>query len=155
MTIRTATTVALALAVLAASLPAVEDVRRSHANSRVHGELDRLERVAGDLAAENEVVPDQPARTRLTLTLPRGSWGSSGLATLSISAGTTGHDVEWVIDGGPTRKRQLSVRLAGAGDGLRLDAGGRYRLVLELRQRGGERAVVVTRPTAAGEVTPA
>lgn len=155
MTIRTATTVALALAVVGASLPAVEEVRRSHANSRVHAEIDRLEMIAADLAAENEVVPGQPARARLTLTLPRGSWGSSGLATLSIPAGTTEHDVQWSLVGGTTRKRHLSVRLVGAGEGLRLDAPGRHRLVLELRQRGGRRAVVVTRPTSAEGVTPA
>jgi hypothetical protein len=147
VTIRTTVTVALAMALLGASLPAVDEARRTHANGRVADELDRLDRVARGLMAENEVVQTgQPARAWVTLYLPTPSWGSSGLSRLSIRGDKRGKDASWTVVGGARQSRQLSVPLVGAGDGLTLAAGGRHRLVLELRSRGGERLVVVLRP---------
>lgn len=147
MTIRAAVTVTLAMALVAASLPAVEEARIRHSDDRVAAEVDRLELAAAALAGDNEVVPTDPARSRLTLFLPRRSWGDSGLAHLSIPAETGGIDVNWSVQGGPIRTRQAAVDLVGAGDGLRIEAGGRQRLVLELRRRATERVVVVRRPS--------
>lgn len=147
MTIRAAVTVTLAMVLVAASLPAVEEARIRHSDDRVAAEVDRLERAAAALAGDNEVVPTDPARSRLMLVLPRRSWGDSGFDYLSISNETGAVDVRWSVRDGPNRTRHTAVDLVGAGDGLRIDAGGRQRLVLELHRRATERIVVVPRPS--------
>lgn len=147
MTIRAAVTVALALGLVGASLPAVEQARLQHAESRVAGELDRLERAATALAAENDLVGTPPARARLTLYLPHSSWGSTGLASLRLPPTANGTDVRWAAGGGRSHARRFDVRLAGDGGGLAIEDGGRHRLVLELHRRDGRRTVVVRRPS--------
>lgn len=149
MTIRVAVTVLLALAILGASLPAIEEARVQHADARVAAELDRLERVATGLAAENDVVPRRPARTAVTLHLPRGSWTTRALARLSVPRAPNATDVSWTVEGGTDRGAQFSEVALVAPDGLTLRTGGRQRVALELR-RQGDRRVVIVRRTGAG-----
>jgi hypothetical protein len=153
VTIRTVVTVALAAALLAASLPVVERSRVQHANARVAGEVERLETVARSLARENDLVrgQGQPAKVRVTLHLPVESWGASGIETITIRPPDRGGDVGWRVAGGEQQRRQLDgVRVAGPPNGLVIADGGRQRLRLELRERDGRRTVVVSRPPAAG-----
>lgn len=147
MTIRAVVTVALAAAVLGASLPAVERVRVQHADARVAGEVERVEQAARALAARNDPVPTgTPARHRLTLRLPVRTWGSSGLERFRVPP-RAAPDVTWRVRGGDTRSRHIpDVRLAGPPGGLAIDHGGRERVVLELQKREGGRYVVVRRP---------
>lgn len=150
MTIRTVVTVALAAAIVAASLPAVERARVQHADARVEGEVERLERVASELAATNDPVGGDgpPARRHVTLRLPVKSWGATGLEWFRVPPPANSADATWRVRGGERRSRHLpAVGLAGRGDGLTVGDGGRQRIVLELRVRDGRRVVVVRRPT--------
>lgn len=150
MTIRTAVTVALAAALLAASLPAVERARVVHSDARVAGEAERLERAATALAAENDAVTDggPVARTHVTIRLPERSWGDSGVVEFRVPHRDREPDIRWQVEGGEPRRRHVpDVRLVGADEGLALRAGGRHRLVVELRRDDGGRTVVVRRST--------
>lgn len=148
MTLRAAFTVALALALLAASLPAIESARVQHSEARIAVEVQRLERAATALAAENDVVDaGQPARARFTLHLPSRSWGESGVEQFRIPSRCATRDVVWSARGGRRQSRRMaSVTLVGAAGGLEIADGGRSRLVLELRREGDRRVVVVSRP---------
>lgn len=148
MTLRVAFTVALALALLAASLPAIDSARVQHSEARIAAEVQRLERAATALAAENDAVETgQPARSRLTLHLPSRSWGNSGVGQFRILPGCATRDVVWSARGGRRQSHRLSsVTLVGATGGLGIADGGRSRLVLELRRQDDRRLVVVRRP---------
>lgn len=153
MTLRVAFTVALALALLAASLPAIESARVQHSEARIAAEVQRLERAATALAAENDVVDaGQPARARFTLHLPSRSWGDSGVGQFRIQPRCATRDVVWSARDGRRQSHRLSsVTLAGAAGGLAIPDGGRSRLVLELRREGDRRVVIVSRPRANSE----
>lgn len=148
MTIRAVVSVALAAALLAVSLPAVDRARIQHADARIAGEVDRLETVARSLARENDLVDHgPPASAGVTLHLPTQSWGASDVVGFRIRPPGATRDVSWRIRGGEQHARRLSgVTVAGPPTGLVLRDGGRHRLVLELRRRGGDRTVVVRRP---------
>lgn len=149
MIVRTVVAVGLAVALLAVSLPAVERARVSHSEAAIAGEVERLERSAIALAADNEVVPDDgpPARTRVTLSVPRRSWGDSGVDTLRIPPSADGPDAVFRAADGDRRTRTFpDVRLRGPPGGLALGDGGRHRLVLALREGEGGRTVVARRP---------
>lgn len=148
MTIRTTVAVVLAMAILGASLPAIETARVQHADARVTAELDRLERAATALSAENDAVDDPPATARLTLHLPEESWGTRGLARLTVPRSRGGPDVTWTVAGGRNRTRAISSLELLAPEGFALRTGGRHRVVLELRERRGERVVIVRRTGA-------
>lgn len=146
MIVRTTVAVALALGLLAVSLPVVERARVDHSAAAIAGEIERLERSGSALAAANEVVPDDgtPARTRLTLWLPRRSWGDSGVDFVRFPAGTDGPDVIWRAGDGAVRRHTApEFPLSGPPGGLVLGDGGRHRLVLELRDGDDGRRVVV------------
>lgn len=150
MTVRVAFTVALAVALLAASVPAIDAARVQHSEARVTTELQRLDREATALAAENDAVAGgRPASARVTLHLPSRSWGERGLEEFRILPGCVTRDVVWRVRGGTTQSYRASpVPVAGPTDGLVIGDGGRYRLVLELRRQRGRRVVVARRPAS-------
>ena len=153
MTIRAVVTVALAGALLAASLPAVDRSRVQHADARVAGEVERLAAIARSLDAGNDLVrgDGRPAQRRVTLHLPVGSWGASEVATVRIPPPEVSADVVWQVEGGERHRRLLDgVSLAGPPDGLVVRDGGRQRLRLALRERADRRTVVVSRPPDEG-----
>lgn len=148
MIVRVVVAVALAAALLAVSLPVVEDARVDHGDSRIASEVKRLERVAAGLATENDLVPDggTPARTALTLHLPERSWGTSGTDVFHVPNESADADVVWAVTDGQSRRRTLSgVSLDGPPSGLVLHEGGRHRLVAELRRGEDGRTVRVRR----------
>lgn len=154
MIVRTSVAVALAVALLAVSLPVAERARVDHSTATIDGELERVERSAVALEAENDVVSDNgpPARTRVTLRLPVRSWADSGVGTVRFpetTAGSDGPDVIWAAAGGDRRNTTFpEVRLTGPPGGLVVDDGGRQRLVLALERAAGGRTVVVRRAEA-------
>lgn len=153
MTVRATIAIALAVALLGASLPTVETARIQHSEARVVAEVQRLERTATALGAENEVVDTgQPARSRFTLRLPSRSWGEAGIERFRLLPGCATGDVVWTVRGGSEQSYRFStVRLSGPAGGLVISDGGRSRLVLELRRERGRRVVVARRPTRTWE----
>ncbi|GAA0519592.1 hypothetical protein SAMN04488066_10756 [Halorubrum aquaticum] len=72
--IRVVLTVLLAVALLAVSMPALEDARTDTTVERLGTETDRIERVAGALTADSVAVefPSLAARTSLVVSAPTG-----------------------------------------------------------------------------------
>lgn len=151
MTVRTAVAVALAVAILAASLPAIQSARVTHADARIEAAVADLERAATALAAENAVVASDPARRRLPLTLPRRSWASSGTALLDVSPTPGGLDVTWLAAGGSRTNRTFDDVSVQARPSFAIETGGRHRLRLTLERRAGHRVVVVSHISGSGE----
>lgn len=145
MTVRSAVSVLLALALLAASLPGIQAGRVQHASARLEAAAGDLERVAAALARDNAVVSVDPARTHLTLTLPTRSWGSTGTAAFAITARVGGPDITWRAHRANETTRTLERVTLVAADEVRLETGGRHRLRLELDRRADRRVVVVSR----------
>jgi len=153
VTVRAVVAVALAAALLGASLPAVERARVQHADARVAGEVERLETVARSLTTSNDVVRGDgpPARARMTLHLPRRSWGSRTLSAFRVPPPASNSDVTWQVRGSDRIDRDLpDVDLAAPPDGITLREGGRHDLVLELRRHDGDRIVAIRRPATGG-----
>jgi hypothetical protein len=149
--LRVAVAVALATALLGASMPAVETARVDHAHARVDAEIDGLAATAELLLERNDPAPPgvPGARRTQTLHLPGPSWASAGLASLVIpgpSADTPPGTVSWRVVGGRETTRRLPAPLVGPEGSLRLTGGGTRRLVLEHARQDGEEVVVVRRP---------
>ena len=138
--------VAIATALLAVAVPAVETVRVTHAEARVAGALDRVETTARTLVERNDAVTDGGggARRTITLNLPVGTYGTSGLEHLAVRPAADGNGtvVRWRVDGGDTTRRRLDdVSIRAAAGGFVRRAGGRLRVRLVLVRRGDDRVV--------------
>jgi len=162
--LRAVLAVALAVALLAASLPAVDRARRDHADSQVRGQLERLATAARALAARNDPVPvgDAGATRALTLRLPARGWRSAGVAYVAIGGvpgnATTdtpdGDVLAWRLAGGPPRVVRVEGvavhtvaddRIAPDGRPLVLRESGRHRVELSLVRHRGRPVVLVRR----------
>ena len=144
--LRVVLAVAVAAALVGIAAPVVETARVDRANAAAAAELDRLDSAAETLRDRNDVPPPgvTGARRVLTLHLPSRSWGSAGLARLSIPGADAEDDrISWRVDGGRVRRYDASVPLVARDGPLRLNDGGRRRLVLSLRRLGDERVVLV------------
>ena len=159
-------TVALAVAILAVALPAIDAVSVERADTRVRAAVERLVQAARTLATGNDALPpDQgPARQAVELELPDGGVATAPLRSLTIGppASTSGVEsreavagsvgattrLTWRVAGGRQRVRQVAgVRIRPVeGDRFTLGGGGRQRLVLRLVERQGQRVVTVGRP---------
>lgn len=135
--IRAVTAVMLAVALLAVSLPALEEAGRTHSDTRVATELDRLESAARALKARSAATRQGPtARQTLTLSLPEATWAHPGLAWLRVPP-PGGGPVGWRVDGGAAHScRLLDGDLVGPPGGLTLRKGGSHEVVLLLRPGG-------------------
>lgn len=151
--IRTAVAVALAVALLAASLPAIDTARVQRSDAEIRDELDDLVGEARALAATNDAVgAGGSARRVVTLRLPTAGFASAGTGQVRLAAprpgrpaGTTGSALSWRADGGANhtvRPDGVPIRRPG-GDPLIVENGGRREVVLSLVERGGDRVVVV------------
>ncbi len=135
----------LAVALVGASLPAIDEGRRDHAETVVGTELDRVERAAGDLLASDDPT-DVGARRVITLNLPTRSWADADVDAVTIRGGRDAPAARftWRVAGGQRRVRNLPdlpLRTPD-GDPLPLESAGRHRLVLSLD--GPRTAPVVT-----------
>jgi len=144
---RTVLAVVLASALLAVSLPVVDSARVSHAERSVDTTLQRLDAAATELAAANDALPPgrAGARRQHTFRLPRESWGSAGLESLTFPPPAAERPVRYQVAGGQDTATEFSVPVVGPPGGLTLQSGGRQRLVLRLQQRHGRSVVVVSR----------
>lgn len=159
--------VALAVALLAVALPAVDTAGRDRAASQTRDAVATLVDAARTLAGDNDAVADADAaaRTSLTLSLPGSGFASAPLASLTVGPPADGHTptagavevgedgdptadatrVTWRVAGGQrhaTAVGGLRMRASGGGR-FRLERGGPQRVVLRLVAREGERVVTV------------
>jgi hypothetical protein len=155
--IRVALTVLVAVALLAAATPALEDARASATVERLDAETDRLERVIGAFVAGSVSVSDPAlaAQTSVTVRAPSG-FGAAPIDRLALvetaanaegeSAAAAGDGasvaLRYRIDGGPERTVPIAPGGAGAtvavdGGAVALRPGGESRLRLRLVDDGG------------------
>jgi hypothetical protein len=152
--IRVALTVLVAVALLAAATPALEDARASATAERLDAETDRLERVIGAFVAGSVSVSDPAlaAQTSVTVRAPSG-FGAASIDRLALvetaegesaSAAGDGASValRYRIDGGPERTVPIApggarATVAVDGGAVALRPGGESRLRLRLVDDGG------------------
>lgn len=150
MIVRTVLAVVLAAALVGASLPAIDDARRDHADAAVRDDIDRFERAAnGLLATDDPVDVQRGARRVVTLRLPARSWRDVGVEAVAFESAEDGRGarVTWRLRGGLRHVRRLpGVPLRTAGESpLVAEAAGRNRLILSLDGSPGEPVVTVRR----------
>jgi hypothetical protein len=107
--IRVVLTVLVAVALLAASMPALEDARVSTTDDRLGTESDRVERAIGGLVSGSMSVsdPSLAARTTVTIRAPAGVTaariGRLALVETEQSGNESGAALRYRIDGGRDR----------------------------------------------------
>lgn len=148
--LRVVVAVALATALVAVSLPAVQTARVDYAHGRVDVELDTLAATASRLQERNDPAPPdvQGARRTVELQLPGRTWTSAGVAYLLVpgpSSGVSPGTVRYRVADGRERTRSTRIPLVGPPGGLWLASGG-HRLVLEYTRQGDEPVVLVRHP---------
>lgn len=144
----------LAVAVVGASVPAVDSARIEATDSRLRGELTSVRAAIADLLVRDDPTRGPGARRVLTVRLPRRSWGQAGTARVALGVAGPGGDVlAWQARGGGRRTLRLPARLRAPGeaDALVLRRPGRHRLVLALVPDDGEPVVTVRRHTFKSE----
>jgi hypothetical protein len=141
--IRALLAVALALALVAVSLPVVDDARTGRAAARADATLTTVERAArGLVTGEDATAPDLPgARRRVTVRLPVPSWSTAGVAWLSVGGRPGGRGnrslLAYRVSGGGVRTVRLAgVRLRTPGGPVTFRAPGGHALRLALRRDG-------------------
>ncbi|TKX80862.1 hypothetical protein [Halorubrum sp. SD626R] len=143
--IRVVLTVLVAVALLAAVAPALEDARAATTVERLDTEVDRIERAVGDLTADSMSVADPAlaARTTLTVRVPSGFGAApvDGVALVEIGgvgeadsaterATTDAADAEAAADGATETGTAATVDDSEASVALRYRIdGGRERTV--------------------------
>jgi len=146
---RTVLAVLLATALLAVSLPALDDARQERAATAVATDIDALQRAAGDLLAADDPTDGAGARRVFTFRLPARQWTNAGIEQVTITprADGTPASVSWRVDGDRTMSRPLPglPLQTPTGAPLRLQSQGRHRLVLALSGTPGSPVVTVRR----------
>lgn len=152
-------TVALAVAVAAVAVPAIDAVGVERADTQAGAAVDRLVTAARTLAAGNDALPpgQGPARQVVELNLPAGGVASAPLRSLTVGPPARGGDgdesptaeaatrITWRVAGGTTRVRNVAgLRIRPVSGERFVAGGGRQRLVLRLVRRAGRRLVTVT-----------
>lgn len=158
--LRVVLAVALATAVLAVSLPAIDTASTDRTDATIRAEVDALETAVRDLQRNDGAVPQgtNGARRVVAVRLPARGWTSARLEYLAIGGQIGGCQVDrngttvtWRVEGGRTGTRRLAgVAVEHAGDAgddgpLVLREPGTHRLALALVKRAGNRTVLVRR----------
>jgi hypothetical protein len=140
---RVAFAVVFAVAMLGATLPAVEAGATERTAAGVEVDLDRLERAM--LALYDGEAATAPgvdgAVRRVTLRLPRDSWTTVPVASVDLVPTHTGARLSYRLRDGERVSRHVPVPLRTS---LALEAPGRHRVVLRL-VRDGDVAVAAER----------
>jgi len=132
VSVRIVLAVALAAALLATSVPAIDQGRVAHSDAVLDREADRLATGVAALAARSGAG----GRWIVAVRVPARSWGHAGGRLVIDDA------VRWRAAGGRTGTERLPVPVA---DGIELTAPGRHRLAVRLVERDDGRAIVVRR----------
>lgn len=147
--IRVALAALLAVALLGAAMPAIDDARTASTDRTLRAGLSRLGTAAETLAVRHDAVSPGagPARRTVRLTVPGGSWGRAP-ATVAVGARSEEGRLEWRVEDGPPRTIGIGIEFRVWRDGrpavgeLRLGPG-RHRLVLSLVRADGRPVVAV------------
>lgn len=142
--IRVLLAVALAVALLAASLPAIEHAGEERSDAFTRAAVEDLDAAVTDLARSEEAVAGAAgARRVVTVELPRPAFATAELRHLTISA--TNRSYSYRV-AGRTRRTVRGTVPVYTTDGRPLElAAGPHRLVLRLVDVGGSRRVVIER----------
>ena len=114
--IRVVLTVLVAVALLAAAAPALEDARAATTVERLDTEVDRIERAVGDLTANSVSVADPAlaARTTLTVRVPSGFGAAPVDGVALVETGGVGEN-------GSTTTTERATTDAAEGEGVASD----------------------------------
>lgn len=143
--IRVVVTVLLALALVAASLPAIAHVAADRSDAQVRAGIDDLDAAATDLARSEEAVPGtEGARRVVAVEIP--AEGLSAAAVAHVTIAPDGRRYRYRIGGRSAESVRGTVPVYTLdGEALVLRDAGRHRLVLALVDVEGSRRVVVAR----------
>ncbi|GAB3686220.1 hypothetical protein GCM10028857_17940 [Salinarchaeum chitinilyticum] len=143
--IRVVVTVLLAIALLAASMPAVEHAGADRSEEQLRSGVRNLDAAATALAESEEAVPGTVgARRTVAVRIPAADIGAAGVERFAIS----GSDRRYAFR---VEGRDETVRFGTVpvhtldGEPLVLREPGTHELVLALVEIGGDRRVVVAR----------
>ncbi|MUW15424.1 hypothetical protein GJ633_12830 [Halorubrum sp. CBA1125] len=147
--IRVVLTVAVAVALLGASMPALETARTATTVDRLDTEAERVERSIASLTAGSVAAaePSLAARTTATVRVPTGLTAAridrvALVETADDRSGRRGVALAYRLRGGPVQTVSvvpsvLAVDVDVVGDALALRTAGRSRLELRLVDDGG------------------
>lgn len=156
--IRAVLAVVLSVALVGASLPAIEDVRRERATADVERQVDRLETAARTLLRTEDATRGPGARRTMTVVLPERTWSRASISSLHVRElqRARGLAISWQVAGAGNRSRLVAgLPLALASNGsVRLGGPGRHRTVLALQRRDGRRVVTIRRFKRGDGTTP-
>ena len=152
--LRAVVAVALASALLATTLPAVETTTRERTATHVASEVDRLETAIADLRAREQAAIGPGARRVVAVRVPGRDWTHAGVDYLAIGGTPDGREpaktetaFAWRVHGSDGDRRRVAgipVEPGTCGDGaLVLREPGVHRLALRLVERGGKRRILV------------
>jgi hypothetical protein len=141
--IRVVVTVLLAAALLAASLPAVEDAAADRSERQLRAEIRDLDAAATDLLRSEEAVPGTAgARRSVDVTIPSQGIGAGAVQRLRISG--TDRRYAFRVEGRDRREVLGTVPVHTLdGEPLVFREPGTHEFVLALVQVEGERRVVI------------
>lgn len=147
--LRAVIAVLLAVAILAASQPAIDRSRVAHADTRVEAEMTALRTAIADLLTSDDPVPvgTPGARRTVTISLPGRSWASAGVERVVLGPDCCDRDrLVWEVTRGRAAALAVPVDLRGVDGGpVVLERAGHHRLVATLIRDRGEVAVVIHR----------
>lgn len=152
--IRVVVSVMLAVALVAAAQPAVEQAAGERTDAEVRAAVDELDVAATELARSEEAAAGAGcARRVVTLALPAAGPATAPVERLVVEP--TGSAYHYRVGGRANRTVAGSVPVYTLdGEPLVLEEAGRHRLVLTLVEVGGTRRVVVERlQSGAGELS--
>lgn len=147
--IRTILTVTLAVAILAAALPAIEDAQRQRTETTLAGDLQGVRAAAAALAtSEDAISPPAPgARRVVTVHIPE-----RGVAAAAVDRVRIGPDrlTYRIVEGSSGTVRfpsdvRIVVHPYGDREVLTLTRPGRHRLCLSLRYTNATRTIHIER----------
>ncbi|MFB6091163.1 MAG: hypothetical protein ABEJ97_08905 [Halobellus sp.] len=113
--IRLVVAAALAVATLAAAVPAVDDARATRTAADLEAFGDRLDRAGRALAATSDAAPshDRAATRGVAFAFPRASWTTASPAFVAVGGRPGGPGnrsvVAYALPSSPTRLRALSL----------------------------------------------
>ena len=150
--IRLVVAAALAVAVLAMALPAVDDARATRTDAMIEGTADRIERGSRALATTEDAAPTRAmaATRRVEVTLPRRSIAAAQPGFVAVGGPPDGpgnrSTVTYAVSA-PTRRHHLRIPIP-----VRTPEGpvvfrepGHHAVELALVRSGGRPELVVTR----------